>query len=76
MNLYLEDEVGNRTQVREVGSVGEGDLIIFLHSSYRAKDIEDMEKYFSEKFERKVIVLDGRVAEIMTVPPKIESTKS
>lgn len=76
MNLYLEDELGNRTQVREVGSVGEGDLIIFLHSSYRAKDIEDMEKYFSEKFERKVIVLDGRVAEIMTVPPKNDSTKS
>ena len=76
MKLFLEDEFGNKAEIREVKGIGEGDLIILLDCHCREKDIEVLEKYFSEKFERKVIVLDGRVAEIMTVPTKNDSTKS
>lgn len=70
MKLYLEDEYGNRKQIEKVVGVTEGDIILMTKVCMRESDVERMEKVLSEKFERKVIVLDEKIKEILTLPPK------
>lgn len=70
MKLYLEDENGNRTRVEKLSGIGEGDIVIRLATLMRESDIKRMETKLSEKLNRKVIVLDARVEEILIVPPK------
>ena len=70
MKLYLEDENGNRTRVEKLSGIGEGDIVIRLSTLMRESDIKRMETNLSEKLNRKVIVLDARVEEILIVPPK------
>ena len=70
MKLYLEDEHGNRKQIKKVVGMTEGDIILMIETCMRDDDIERMEQKLSKKFERKVIVLDGRITEILTLPPK------
>ena len=70
MKLYLEDENGNRTRVEKLSGIGEGDIVIRLATLMRESDIKRMETNLSEKLNRKVIVLDARVDEILVVPPK------
>ena len=70
MKLYLEDENGNRTRVEKLIGIGEGDIVIRLATLMRESDINRMEINLSEKLNRKVIVLDARVDEILVVPPK------
>lgn len=70
MKLYLEDENGNRTRVEKLIGIGEGDIVIRLATLMRESDIKRMETNLSEKLNRKVIVLDARVDEILVVPPK------
>lgn len=70
MKLYLEDENGNRTRVEKLSGIGEGDIVIRLATLMRESDIKRMETNLSEKLNRKVIVLDARVEEILIVPPK------
>ena len=70
MKLYLEDENGNRTRVEKLSGIGEGDIVIRLETFMRESDIKRMETNLSEKLNRKVIVLDARVEEILIVPPK------
>ena len=70
MKLYLEDENGNRTRVEKLIGIGEGDIVIRLATLMRESDIIRMETNLSEKLNRKVIVLDARVEEILIVPPK------
>lgn len=70
MKLYLEDENGNRTRVEKLSGIGEGDIVIRLATLMRESDIKRMETNLSEKLNRKVIVLDSRVEEILIVPPK------
>ena len=70
MKLYLEDDSGNQKEIKEVNGIGEGDIIIRLSFAVRESDIRRMEESLSKKFDRKVIVLDCSVAEILTVPPK------
>lgn len=70
MKLYLEDENGNRTRVEKLSGIGEGDIVIRLATLMRESDIKRMETNLSEKLNRKVIVLDARVDEILVVHPK------
>lgn len=70
MKLYLEDENGNRTRVEKLSGIGEGDIVIRLATLMRESDIKRMETNLSEKLNRKVIVLDARVEEILIVHPK------
>lgn len=70
MKLYLEDENGNRTRVEKLSGIGEGDIVIRLATLMRESDIKRIETNLSEKLNRKVIVLDARVEEILIVPPK------
>lgn len=70
MKLYLEDENGNRTRVEKLIGIGEGDIVIRLATLMRESDIIRMETNLSEKLNRKVIVLDARVDEILVAHPK------
>lgn len=50
--------------------IGEGTVVIRLNQSCRKEDLEEKEKYLADKFGRKVILLDARFGEILTLPPE------
>ena len=70
MELLLKDENGRIVPVEQIGELNVGDIVIrmsmFLHGDHR----EEIEKELSNKFGRKVIVLDAGISEILVVPPK------
>ena len=70
MKLYLEYENGYRTRVEKLIGIGEGEIVIRLATLMRESDIKRMETNLSEKLNRKVIVLDARVDEILVAHPK------
>lgn len=70
MKLFVRDEKGIYIEVENVKSIGRGDIIVRLKRVCREEAIEEMEKYLSNKFGRKVILLDGRYGEILTLPPE------
>lgn len=53
--------------------IGEGTVVIRLNQSCRKEDLEAMEKYLADKLGRKVILLDTRFGEILTLPPEKDS---
>ena len=55
---------------KSVTVIGEGAVVIRLNQSCRKEDLEEMEKYLADKFGRKVILLDERFGEILTLPPE------
>lgn len=68
MRLYCKD--GQIIEARDVSIIGKGDIVIRLNMSCRKETIEEMEKELAEKFGRKVILLDTRFGEILTLPPE------
>lgn len=70
MELLFKDENGRIVPVEQIGELNVGDIVIrmsmFLHRDHR----EEIEKELSNKFGRKVIVLDAGISEILVVPPK------
>ena len=52
--------------------IGEGAIVIRLGQCCRKETTEEMEKELAEKFGRKVILLDSRFGEILTLPPEKE----
>lgn len=50
--------------------IGEGAVVIRLNQSCRKEDLEETEKYLENKLGRKVILLDTRFGEILTLPPE------
>lgn len=69
MKMYIEDDHGNIIECKELKSVGEGDLIVFLNIACLEEYAKRMERELSEKLNRNVVVLDSRVRDIMVVPP-------
>ena len=49
--------------------IGEGAIVIRFDRCCRKEELEEMEKELAEKFGRKIILLDARFGEIMTLPP-------
>lgn len=70
MKLFCKDENGNIIELKQVQSIGEGDIIIKLNVPMRTDDIKEMEKELTKKFDRKVIILDVIFGDICVVPPK------
>ena len=66
----IENRHGIIVDLREVGIIGKGDIIIRLDRCYRDETIKEMETNLSAKFGRKVILLDARYGEILTLPPE------
>nr|WP_300770113.1 hypothetical protein [uncultured Acetatifactor sp.] len=54
-------------------AIGEGTLVIRLNQCCRKEELEEKEKYLADKFGRKVILLDARFGEILTLPPEKDS---
>nr|WP_296464344.1 hypothetical protein [uncultured Acetatifactor sp.] len=50
--------------------IGEGTIVIRFNRCCRKEETEEMEKELAEKFGRKVILLDARFGEILTLPPE------
>lgn len=70
MKLFYENENGEHIELREVQSIGEGDIVIRLNIVMNKRDIERMEQELGKKFDRKVILLDAIFGDVITVPPK------
>lgn len=50
--------------------IGEGTIVIRLNPCCGNESIEKMEEYLGKKFGRKVIVLESKYGEILTLPPE------
>lgn len=70
MKLFLQDDEGLFTEINSVKSIGQGDVIIRLNQCCREEDTERMERYLKRKLKRRVILLDARYGEILTLPPE------
>ncbi len=69
MKLYFEDDKGHRHEVEKAVGLQQGDIVLFARPCFREETIKSLETYMSERFGRKVIILDGRFSDIATVPP-------
>ena len=69
MKLYFEDEKGNKHEIEKVVGIQQGDVVLFAKVCFREETIRTIENYLSERFCRKVIILDGRFRDIVIVPP-------
>ena len=62
------DDSGNEFEVSEISKVvGSGDIVLISSTPLRKKDAEDLEEYYSSKFDRKVIILDARIAKVLQI---------
>ena len=57
-------------ELETVKVIEEGDIVIRANMRCGDESITEMEKKLSERFGRKVIVLDDRFGEILVVPPE------
>ena len=70
MKLLLQDDTGVSVEIESVRNIGQGDVIIRLNQCSRKEDAEKMERYLKRKLKRRVILLDARFGEILTLPPE------
>lgn len=73
MKLYLEDDNGIRYEIQKAMGLQAGDVILFANICCRKSDICRMEYCLSSKFNRKVIILDGRFRDIAVIPPVLDA---
>lgn len=69
MKLYFEDEKCNKHEIEKVVGIQQGDVVLFAKPCFREETIKSIENYLSERFGRKVTILDGRFRDIVIVPP-------
>lgn len=69
MKLYFEDKKGYKHEVEKVVGLQQGDIVLFARPCFREETIKSLEVYMSERFGRKVILLDGRFSDVVVVPP-------
>jgi hypothetical protein len=69
MKLILRKDDNTEVELKEVQSIGKDSeiLVIKVHYTYKPEDVEVLERNLSEKFGKKVIVLDGKFGEIIGV---------
>lgn len=58
---------------KAVTVIGKGIIVIRFNQFCRKEELEEMEKELTEKFGRKVVLLDARFGEILTLPPEKNS---
>lgn len=69
MKLFLRDDKGNEIEIEKAQSLSEGDIVLKSNRLLRDTHRYALEKHFSEKFNRKVVIVDGMFDEILIVPP-------
>lgn len=72
MRLYFEDDKGFKHEVEKAVETQPGDIVLFARPCFREEVIRSLETYMSERFGRKVILLDGRFRDIVVVPPVLD----
>lgn len=68
MELLLKDENGRIVPVEQIGELNVGDIVIRMSMFLQRDHREEIEKELSNKFGRKVIVLDAGISEILVIP--------
>lgn len=69
MKLYLEDDRGNKCEVEKAVGLQQGDIVLIPKCIWSEETTKQMEKCFSDRIGRKVIILDSRFRDILIVPP-------
>ena len=66
--MKIIDDNGNEFEVSEISKVvGSGDIVLISSTFLRKEDTEELEEYYSSKFDRKVIILDERIAKVLQI---------
>lgn len=70
MKIIARFDNGYETELREIQGLNKDCEVVIVKSmvNYHKKDLEDMEKQLSEKFNRKVIILGGHFTEVLVIP--------
>lgn len=68
MKLLIEDDEGRQYEIKQAAEMQPGDVVLFANPCFRDETIKSMEDYISRRVGRKVIILDGRFRDIMTLP--------
>lgn len=69
MKIILRNNNGAEIEVEKINCLSEGDLILKSRMRIHDEQKRKIEDYYTEKFNRRVIVLDGMIDEIFTIPP-------
>lgn len=74
MKLIARFENGCETELREIQGLNKDCELIIVKSmmNYHKRDLEEVERELSEKFNKKVIVLGGRFTDILVMPKNID----
>ena len=70
MDENIKSGEGILISEKSVRVIGEGTIVIRLNQCCSNESIEKMEEYLGKKFGRKVIVLESKYGEILTLPPE------
>ena len=69
MKMIIERDDGSKVEVREIESIPADAkaLILFVQPLMRQKDIDEMERSFTEKTGKRCVVVDGRIQRVLSV---------
>lgn len=66
--MKIIDDNGKEFEITEISKVvGNGDIVLISNSCLRKEYTEELEKYYSRKFGRKVIFLDAHVSRVLQI---------
>ena len=69
MQLYMKDDNGRLYEIERAKELLQGNVVVFLTRSMHEKDVEEIEKMLQRKLGRKVVALDAKFRDIVTLPP-------
>lgn len=69
MKLIMRREDGTEIEVKAINCITEGDIVILADQMLEREYMEYLELYYSHKFNRKVIIVDGFAKKIIAIPP-------
>ena len=68
MKLYIQNDSGAMTEIREIESLINADTLFFMSSMRLSeKDIDTMEKDLSQKTGKNCIILDGKFSKVLGI---------
>lgn len=73
MKLYLKDDDGKMYEIEQAKVMQPGDVVVLLNYCMRERETKILEKNLSIKLGRKVVVLDAKFRDIVTLPPVKEA---
>ena len=76
MKLYLEDDNGEKIEVTPLQELdSKTDLIVLMSKMcWSKKSMTDAEKYYTQKFGKKVVIVDGAFDKILGIAKKDDAS--